>query len=53
MPSLLDVLTGKDFEAVDRSVLMVDEHSGEVAIFKRMLNDEMLTTETLSHGVLP
>ena len=30
MLHLLDVLTGNDFEAVDTSVLMVDENSGEV-----------------------
>ncbi len=30
MLHLLDVLTGDDFEAVDTSVLMVDENSGEV-----------------------
>ena len=30
MLHLLDVLTGNDFEAVDTSVLMVDEDSGEV-----------------------
>jgi hypothetical protein len=30
MLHLLDVLTGDDFEAVDTSILMVDENSGEV-----------------------
>ena len=29
MLHLLDVLTGKDFEAVDTSTLMVDNNSGE------------------------